>query len=441
MSLTGWVVVAFGAVTGGYLLWLVGARHGVLGLLILSSPIHRLSVDIGFSLKLFYIVIFATIARNIWRADGDPFVVRTTVFLRLVSWFIAAIVVSALVTGATITSVRHIIVLVFVLLGCYLVQSEIQSRADIKRLVDVYLVTGLFLGVSGLLYYIGYFVVPQIYTPGSFFDAVTYDPTRPWTVPLLQSVDVGTNGYAMSLLPFLFVSMSEVVRADTHRRKTYALAVFLLLASNLLLTFSRGGVIAFVMASLGWIYTRRGGRGMKTLATVLLLATLPLIPKVINLYRDYSYLKGSYSGNDEALLSGRGQLAMKALTIIAQHPVFGIGDGNITRPEYVGKEAHNTYLEVLAEDGSIAFALCAAIVLVITRQLWRARRALDTADSYAIVMSIVFGFIALLIALIPTSALTMPLLWIQATVLYSVATIELIESRTTMVGRQILPSN
>jgi O-antigen ligase len=97
--------------------------------------------------------------------------------------------------------------------------------------------------------------------------------------------------------------------------------------------------------------------------------------------------------------------------------VFGVGEGNITDDRYLGKQAHNTYLELLAEDGIIAFGLFAAIIGWLGLHLWRRRAAFREPGAYAVVHSFGCGYLALLIAIVPTSALTITLLWIQPAIL------------------------
>lgn len=422
MSFEAFVAYLAAGTVVAFFLWQVGMRYGVLGLLIVSSPIHRLSVDIGFSLKLLYLVILAAIAMNMWRATGDPFVVRTNRFFRMCLWLFGAMLLSTLVNGATATSLRHLIVLAFVFAGCYLVQSELRTQRNIAQLVDIYLLTGLVLGISGLAFYGLYLFAPGLSSPGGLFDAVTYDPDRTWTVPVLQSVDVGSNAYALSVLPFLFIALGEWARPRNPRR-AYPVAVASLLFANLLLTFSRGGVIAFVVTVLPWVFLQRRRPFLKVAVALAMFAAVPFAPRALDMYREYSYLKGSFSGEDEALLSGRLALVASSLDVARKNPVFGVGEGNITEAQNLGKQAHNTYLELLAENGILAFAIAAILFGVLVRQAFRARRAFADDWVWSVFMSFGFGLVSLLVALIPTSALTMPLLWIQGTVVFSIATV------------------
>ena len=409
-----YVALAAGAAVG---LWVLGRRLGAVGLLVLTSPIHRPSLDVGFSLKAFYVVIAGLIALNLWRARGDPFRLRLNTFAHLALLFLGAVVVSLLINGATNASVSHVVVFALVFAGCYLVLARLRGPDDVQRVVDAYLLTGLFLGLTGLIFYSLWFIAPALYVPGSLFDAVTYNPDQPWTLPLLQGVDIGSNGYALNLLPFTFVALGVSMNSEARRRRWLGLVTSALLFLNLVLTGSRGGFLAFLGAALVWAFTLPRRTVLKVTLAAILLALTPLAPRAVDLYRQYSYLKGVYSGEDAALLSNRDQLAEATLKVFTQSPVFGVGEGNLSEGRYVGKQAHNSYLELLAENGIVGFTLYATIIAWLAWYLLRHRPAFRARDAYAICHMFGCGYLALLLAIVPTSALTIPLIWMQPTVL------------------------
>ena len=409
-----YLALAFGAAVG---LWVLGRRLGALGLLVLTSPIHRPSLDIGFSLKAFYVVIVGLVALNVWRASGDPFRLRLNTFARLALLFLAAVVVSMLINGASRASTRHVLVFVLVYAGCYLVMARLRGLVDVPRLIDAYLVTGLFLGMTGLIFYALWFIAPG-FVRGSLFDVIAYDPDQMWSLPLLRGVDIGSNGYALNLLPFMFVAMGVTMNAS-QRQRWLGLVAFAVLLMNLVLTGSRGGFLAFLGAGLVWAFTLPGRTMLKLALVAILLALTPLAPRAVDVYRQYSFLKGAYSGDDEALLSDRDQLAGATLNVFEQRPVFGVGEGNVSEGQYVGKQAHNSYLELLAEDGIVGFLLYVTTIVWVGWYLLRHRAGFRGRDAYAVCHMFGCGYLALLLAILPTSALTIPLIWLQPTVLIS----------------------
>ena len=411
-----------GALASVVVLGLIANRYGALGLLILSAPIHRLFINIGFALKPFYVVIAVIIIMNIWKNRGIPLTITTNRYFQLVFFFLLSVLVSAIANGIPIISLRHIIVFLFVFSGCYLLYGKIRSRDDIHRLVNIYLFTGLVLGLSGVMFYAIYFVSPESVVLGSILEGVAYDPEHSWVLPQLQSVDVGSNGYAVSLLPFMFVAIGSALAPGTRRKKFYALLTFALLLVNLILTFSRGGMISFLVATAVMIFFVRGHPLLKW-GGGLVAVVLPVVffPRVVEIYEAYSFLKGSYSGDVGSLLSSRDQLIWSSLNVFLEHPLFGVGQGLITEEQFVGKQAHNTYLEMLAENGIITFSIFMVLLWFLFRRIIYLYRSTNSPEMYYTFLSFTFAMVALLIAAIPTSTITLPLIWIQFTVIVAMS--------------------
>jgi O-antigen ligase len=82
---------------------------------------------------------------------------------------------------------------------------------------------------------------------------------------------------------------------------------------------------------------------------------------------------GSIAAGD---LGGRVPLWNTTLAIFAEHPILGIGAGDLHASTVLGAVAHNTYLSILAELGLIGFILFVILVgIVFIQALIQARRA------------------------------------------------------------------
>lgn len=413
-----------GMLIGIVALGLIANKYGLIGLLILTAPIQRLFIQVGFALKPLYVVIAIMIFMNIWKKRGVSLTITTNRYFQLVFFFLLSVLVSAIANGAPITSLRHIVVFVFVFSGCYLLYGKIKSREDIHRLVNIYLFTGLILGLSGLMFYAIYFVSPERVVLGSVLEGVAYDVERSWVLPQLQSVDVGSNGYAMSLLPFLFVALGSALAPGARGKKLYAALIFALLFANLILTFSRGGVISFLVAATGMIFFVRGHNLAKWCGIVAsLVLLLAFSRELLEIYEAYSFLKGAYSGDVGNLLSSRDRLFWASLNVFLDHPLFGVGQGLIGEDQFVGKQSHNTYIELLAENGIITFSIFIILMGFLFQKIIYLYRRIDSLDMYYAFLSFTFAMVALLIAAIPTSAITISLFWIQITVIVAMSRI------------------
>lgn len=162
-----------------------------------------------------------------------------------------------------------------------------------------------------------------------------------------------------------------------------------------------------------------------------MLILVALSPWLLDLYKDYSYLKGSYLEGRENLTSGRIALFLSSLNVYLQNPIFGVGQGMIQGDEYVGAQSHNTYMEMLAENGVVAFGLFMGLLWSLFRHIRSMYRSIHSVEMHYTLISLVGGMIALLIAAIPTSAITMTLFWIQITVILAM-------SRIVTCGSQVL---
>lgn len=401
------------AIAGLLLVKAIVTKFGVEMLLILTAPIHRLFINVGFALKPFYLVVAIFLAFIVFKRRPSFCIKVDSLFISILV-FIFSIFFATTINGAQEESIRHLLVMVFVILGSWIIYSRISDMQDIRRVADIYLHSGLVISLIGLFLYGLFFIRPDLCVIGSIFEGVTYDPDRPWSWPMLQSVDVGSNGYAMSVIPFLFIAFGSIVYSKGRLNKLYSLVVFLLLLANLFFTFSRGGMVAFLVSIVIMSYLMRITKKVKwSITATLIIVLCALSPKIIELYKVYSYMKGAYSGEGSDLMSQRGELFWASLEVFSKHPFWGVGQGMIGDPQLVGKQSHNTYIELLAENGVFVFSIFAALIISV---LYRCRSMLKNIRferNYNIVLSFVIGLVALLIAAIPTSAITMTLFWIQ----------------------------
>jgi O-antigen ligase len=203
---------------------------------------------------------------------------------------------------------------------------------------------------------------------------------------------VGTTGEANQLATYLVAGLVlSIGLAVTNRRvpplvfgaSACAAACILGLA----LTLSRAGLVALLAALIASTVVVRRHRGVITLAAVLVAGGfavyfLALAPPTAR-QRIFSDPSGT---------SGRTALWTVAQRMIEAHPVDGVGIGNfplrsvdfLVRPgalnndSYVVEEpleAHNIYLQLLAETGIVGFLLFAGVVAAVLSCCWRAARA------------------------------------------------------------------
>lgn len=393
-------------------------KYGIEGLLIFTSPVHRIFIDFGFALKPFYIIVLLAIFAALPERRNSAYLLKSDHTFKLIFIFFISIMLSTLMNGANPISFRHLIVFSLIMTGAYLIYRKISTIDDMRRITRIYLASGLFFGLTGLAFYALYYVRPDLCVEGSIFNGVIYDLDRSWTWPSLQAVDVGPNGYAMSLIPFLFVSLGGVLSGVSFKERIYAGFVFLLLFANMFLTFSRGGLVSFLVVALIIVLLSQRRKVLKLFYIMIIVLSFPFVYHyVAGYYITYSIMKGAYTDGGGDLLSSRGDLFLASWNVFLDHPLFGVGQGVISDPTFVGKQSHNTYIELLAENGIGSLLLFSILLWSLLRKMLYIQKQARISTQYYFCMPFVFGMIGLLVAAIPTSAITMTLMWIQIAII------------------------
>jgi probable O-glycosylation ligase (exosortase A-associated) len=187
--------------------------------------------------------------------------------------------------------------------------------------------------------------------------------------------------------------------AERHRRWVWRGTQIAVVLSGVvvLLTHSRGGFLAMCAMAL-WIAWRSGKFVRAALVFGVLAALFPLLAPQSVLDR-----LSSIGDAKDASAHARLTAWATALRMIQDNPLFGVGLRNFqTRyPDYSvipitegGKTyvSHNSYLQIWAENGSLAFAVYLALlasVFVTCRRIWRMSRVrpdLQWAGNYARMM-------------------------------------------------------
>jgi O-antigen ligase len=132
----------------------------------------------------------------------------------------------------------------------------------------------------------------------------------------------------------------------------------------LLMTRSRGGLLAFLSGVGAYLMTRFGVRRALPLAFVALLAA----PLVLS-GRQAEISTSSGTGQDRIRIWSEG------LMLFQQSPLFGIGSYDFR--EIIGIEAHNSYVHMYTELGLLGGTLFSSIFFIGAYSLHRLKRAED----------------------------------------------------------------
>lgn len=144
-------------------------------------------------------------------------------------------------------------------------------------------------------------------------------------------------------------------------------------------TYSRSGLLAMVVTVVIciWEFGIRGKRtGLLVGAAFAGIVALIVVAATPNyLIRIESMVRGNIEGSgDRGSLEAREELLKDSLSIMARHPVFGVGPGNFASYTQTWRVAHNTYTELGAETGLPGLFLFLLMLGLTFRKIRRTRK-------------------------------------------------------------------
>jgi O-antigen ligase len=276
-------------------------------------------------------------------------------------------------------------------LGLYLlVTNTVRSPEILRAIIWVLLIVGILLGGLSLFQQL-----TDTYSNSYFGFAQTESSAT-------GLIDVGLdrlagpigeqNRYAQIMLMLMALAIMQVSAERQRWLKLAALLCAALTAIAVALTFSRGaalaaGIILAVMVAFRYIRISHVVAAIGLIAVVLIAvpsygARVTTVTGVLSLLSD----QPAGDAADNSLVS-RATENLTALSVWADHPLVGVGPGEF--PSYyrdyadeIGqsvraqdREAHNLYLGIAAETGSLGLIAFLGAVIATLWQLARARRA------------------------------------------------------------------
>ena len=202
------------------------------------------------------------------------------------------------------------------------------------------------------------------------------------------------NEFAAFLVPALLIAGALAATAANVVRRMAFVGVAMVCGVGILLTGSRGGIIAALAALAAWLVF--GGRWrFKVLAAAAVIGVVAIA--YLNAYADPATRDRvmQVTAQDELASdggTGRTDIWRVGLRAFDDNPVRGAGVGNYTEatPRYLDqpglvrrsdfffetpKVAHNMYLQVLVEVGIVGMALLGIALLLVIASTVRAARA------------------------------------------------------------------
>jgi putative inorganic carbon (HCO3(-)) transporter len=187
------------------------------------------------------------------------------------------------------------------------------------------------------------------------------------------------NDLAINIAINFPLCLAFMFAAKSQARKMFWGVSLVFMSWGVIATYSRSGLLAMVVTVIICIW-EFGIRGRRTtvlvsaaLAGVIALGVVIATPHY--LVRIESMFEGNIEGSgDRNSLAARTELLKQSLTIMAHHPLVGIGPGNFPSYTETWLVVHNTYAELGAETGVpgvFLFVLMLFLSLRKIRRVWK----------------------------------------------------------------------
>jgi len=297
----------------------------------------------------------------------------------ILGYFVVAIA-SVAFNAVTLDAQRELMRLASYVCFYYVITDWIQTPRDTRALLKVLMISTLAVALFGLYQVMigGYSALYDILYPVQ--EEIRQIP--PWEGRITSFLEHynGLAAYINLVVPFCLVF---ALRAADPALRTLSKWCVALASVTLLLTQSRGGLLAYVamlMVSACMLAPDRKAR-IRRMALVLIVCLLAAMVA--------GWFFQRLAEIDDYTAVSRLAIWGGAFTVFARSPVVGSGFGNLRPlmggllglPEGWMGDAHNLYLELLAESGLIGFIAFAFLIISALRAARRFMR--QSRDEFA----------------------------------------------------------
>ena len=236
------------------------------------------------------------------------------------------------------------------------------------------------------------------------------------------------NFWAQALVLAFPLALWSIRRSPTALGRWLAVGAAALILTGVLLTQSRGGAMALIVAASVWLWFQ-GGRyrlGLVILPVAVVIGVS--VTGNTSRFEQLSQLRDPSASTD---FKGRLSENIAAFEMWKDNPVLGVGANefpsnyrayaaDIGLDARAERNAHNSYLQAAAETGTVGFLAFAAMIVT---ALWcglRARGRLladDEVDTAGVAEALIAGFVGYLVAAVLLHQAYPQYLWAWAALL------------------------
>ena len=374
-------------------------------MIVLALPLQHLEREIlgAVGVSPFDLIVWIWIlAYGIRMLLYKPIFQKNKVYILLLAWLVATFIsgfAAQNIVSWMVTSVSRVIHAATLILT-YNILS--QHHEILRRIIKLYIGVSIFVVI---------FAVLQI------TKILPYQVVDPFSANLIGSSEgyriggfLGNPNYMASYLAVpIFLSWASFTSTRSIRRCCYLLIVIILFAATIF-TLSRAGFLGIALGALTLFIEKKKGIRKFILGAVVMTLLIWSLFSIYNKVNESTSRSGAIAavlhGNvDQADRSFRARfiLAQMSIEMFKSSPIIGVGVGQfqLQVPNFIVKSypydkilnAHNTYLQILAEMGLvglITFALLFGHIIL---------DAIKTKLSFGVLARPLTGALAGLIAL------------------------------------------
>lgn len=208
------------------------------------------------------------------------------------------------------------------------------------------------------------------------------------------------NEWATMVLLLTGLVLGGLADDDSRLAQGLRLALLGLAPLSILMSASRSALVALTLCAPGLLYLLRHRRGEVLTVGALGVLAAPFVLDLGMAWRRLESLVGNLTGSavvQDSSLNERTELFHQGVALFQDHWLLGAGPGNFGRAtgfvtlEGKLRPAHNTYLEIAAEQGILGLGATAFFGLVVALMLRGALRSARTRRDHNRVVGAALG--------------------------------------------------
>ena len=354
-------------------------------------PIRDLSTLVRFSFFAGVLLYRATHKQNL----------RTWLFggwlTRSILGYLAVAAASAIVLNPlTLDAQRELMRLASYVCFYYVITDWCRSEAYTRILLKALMVSTIAVALFGLWQALtgGYSTLYDVLYP--IQDELAQIPAWEGRITSFLEHYNGLAGYLNLVLPFCLAFATGGTDTILRTLSKWCLAFA---GIALLLTQSRGGLLAFIAILLAYGYLSASDRKTRIQRVALVLIVCILATAVAG------FVFQRLGEIDDFTAVSRLAIWGGAFTVFARSPVLGTGFGNLrglmggllNLPDGWTGDAHNLYLELLAETGLAGFLVFGTVIILALRNAFRQSRKAHDSFNKTIAVAIFAAIVGVLV--------------------------------------------